>query len=98
MKITAAIICFIAAANLYPLAWQGFYYQANAAGLLLLFWHLYSHSLAGKIGFWFSLNNLLDELLFDPASFQIHEYLFAIILTTHLLWQATRKNKALLLK
>jgi hypothetical protein len=88
MKTWIAIICFILAYNLWPYAWHGFYYQAMATGILFIFWQLKSTGIAGKIGFWFAINNLLDELLFDPQKLQYNEYLFATIITIHILCQA----------
>jgi hypothetical protein len=88
MKIWLAIISFLLAYNLWPYAWQGFYYQAMATGIFFIFWQLKNTGIAGKIGFWFAINNLLDELFFDPQKFQFNEYLFAIIISIHILCQA----------
>jgi hypothetical protein len=33
-----------------------------------------------RVGFWISVNNLMDELFFDPTKFAINEYIFAAVI------------------
>jgi hypothetical protein len=33
-----------------------------------------------RVGFWVSVNNLMDELFFDPTKFAINEYIFAAVI------------------
>lgn len=42
--------------------------------------------------FWFllTLNNLIDELFFDPKSIEWNEYLFGAILLIHAIYQIRR--------
>lgn len=83
----SAIIVLVVGYNLWPIAWGEFFYQANAFGYLLLF-TLIKYGISGgrifkvmaNIGFWFSVNNLLDELFFDPKKILINEYIFAVII------------------
>jgi hypothetical protein len=78
--------------NVWPYAWHGFFYHCIAVALVLLFWELIGAGLWARLGLWFAVNNLLDELFFDPTKIAINEYIFAIIITTFETWQATRKK------
>jgi hypothetical protein len=54
-----------------------------------------------KIGFWFAVNNFLDEFLFNPLNWNISEYIYAVIVVIlSLIEYKTKKNltKWLLLK
>jgi hypothetical protein len=92
MKLWAALILFTLAYAVYPLMWHGFYYQCIAFAFLFLFWHLRPYHFAARIGVWFAVNAVVDELFFDPTKISIHEYVFAIIITTFETWQVTRKK------
>jgi hypothetical protein len=82
MKITGAIIVLIIGQTFWQHLWNGAYYQSIALGLFLLFWELKSSGkIAATIGFWLSLSNLLDELLFDPKVIDWNEYVFAFLVT-----------------
>lgn len=98
MKVKAAVILLIVGYNVWPYAWHGFFYQCIAVSLVLLFWELLRNGLFARLGLWFAVNNLVDELFFDPTEFAINEYIFAILITTFELWQATQKKKSFGLK
>lgn len=93
MKIWIALILFASGYALYPIMWHGFFYQAIATSFLFLFWHLKPLGLPAKIGFWFSVNALVDELFFDPTKINLNEYLFGILIIL-ILWQEHRLKKA----
>ena len=87
MRVLAANIVFLAAFAFWPILWEGAFYQLMAAGIFLLFWQLEATAKHGTylqlfstIGFWLSLNNLLDELFFDPKAVSVNEYLVALVI------------------
>jgi len=92
MKIKAALILLIVGYNVWPYAWHGFFYQCIAAALVLLFWELLKFGLFARLGLWFAVNNLIDEVFFDPTKFAVNEYVFAITITIYELWRATQKK------
>ncbi len=51
--------------------------------------------LLGKLLFWFSVNNLLDEFLFDPIGWHISEYIYAIIVTVLIIYEAWHKYRTM---
>ena len=70
--------------------------------MLLLFWEIKDNirqhapkyiKIAANIGLWLSVNNLIDEIFFDPTQIQVNEYVLSLIIIIHTLWQATRKKK-----
>lgn len=87
------IILFSSAYAIWPLAWEDFFYQAIAASFMFLFWHLSEKYWQAKIGFWFAVNALVDELFFDPTRISLNEYIFGLI-TIIVLWQAHQKKQA----
>ncbi|HET8686545.1 MAG TPA: hypothetical protein VFM18_07750 [Methanosarcina sp.] len=87
MKVLAANIVFLVAFAFWPKLWDGAFYHLMAAGIFLLFWHIEATAKYGTylqlfstIGFWLSLNNLLDELFFDPKAVSVNEYLVALVI------------------
>lgn len=76
-----AILIMIAGANLYKIAWHGFYYQCYAIGIVILSFTLndYMKTIASKILLWLAIFNLMDELFFDPTSSTIGEYIVCAI-------------------
>lgn len=84
--ILSALVISVIGYNFWPFAWHGFFYHCNALFIVIVFYLLQSLKIEEKyfnkiatIGFWFSINNLLDEIFFDPTKFGINEYIFAII-------------------
>ena len=83
----SAIIILVVGYNLWPIAWDGFFYQTTALSYVIIF-TLIKYAIRGgkwfrviaNIGFWFSLNNIFDELFFNPKRFGINEYIFAFII------------------
>jgi hypothetical protein len=78
----ASICTFVAAYSLWPLLWHGSFYQLLAISIVL--WMALIKDLCpqglkkfARVGFWISVNNLMDELFFDPTKFAINEYIFA---------------------
>lgn len=51
--------------------------------------------LFGKLLFWFSVNNILDEFLFNPLSLNISEYIYAIIITVLIIYEAWHKYRTM---
>lgn len=81
--IVLSLLCFIAGYTLWPIAWHGFFYQCLAVGFIFTFALLRELKSVRKwatIGMWFSFNNLLDELFFDPKKFEWNEYAVALII------------------
>lgn len=86
----AGIGTYVAAYSLWSFLWPGFFYQALAVSQCL--WMLFIQDIAPKglrkiatIGLWFTINNLLDEILFDPTKLNWNEILFAIIIVVVIL-------------
>lgn len=86
----ASICIYVAAYSLWSFLWPGFFYQALAVCQCL--WMLFIQDIAPKglrkiatIGVWFTINNLMDELFFDPKKLSWNEYLFAIIIVVVIL-------------
>lgn len=79
----AAMIVSIAGYNLWPIIHHDFFYKCMALSLLLLsivVWLCKDVSkIVSQIFFWLCVNNLMDELFFDPTAFQLNEYIFALI-------------------
>ena len=94
MKTTAATIILLIGYNVWPYAWHGFFYQCLAISFVLLFWELLDKGLFARLGLWFAVNNLVDELFFDPTKFAVNEYIFAITITIYEVWQGIRKKKS----
>jgi hypothetical protein len=101
MKLWVALILFTCAYAIWPLMWEGFFYQAIALAFLFLFWHVLRSSdvlrssasnLPAKIGFWFSVNAIIDELFFDPTEINWNEYIFGLLII-EILWQDHRRKK-----
>lgn len=81
--IIAALIVFIAGYNLWPFVWKGFFYQSMAVGFIIVFVLLREMPSIRRwatMGMWFSFNNLLDEIFFDPTKFGWNEYCVASII------------------
>lgn len=81
-----ALIVSIAGYNLWPFAWHDFFYHCNAVFFVIIFYLLKTIKVeekyfnkAATIGLWFSINNLIDEIFFDPTKFGVNEYVFAIM-------------------
>ena len=79
MKLKLALICFTLAYAAWPWLWEGFFYQAIATAFIFLWWHVKPSGPVGAVGFWFSVNALVDEILFDPTQINVNEYFFGII-------------------
>ncbi len=86
-------ICIaIAGCTFFPFLWNHAYYHLMAGAHVLLWIFIWretkGHKIA-QIGFWFSLNSLVDELFFDATKIGINEYIFAIVVV----WITLRKSK-----
>ena len=92
MKLWIALILFTCGYAIWPLMWDGFFYQAIALAFLFLFWHLKPLHLSANIGFWFSVNAIIDELFFDPTEINWNEYIFGLLII-EILWQDHRRKK-----
>lgn len=81
--IIAALVVSIAGYNFWPFAWKGFFYQSMAVGFVIVFALLREIPAVktwATVGIWFSFNNLLGELIFDPTRFGWNEYAVALII------------------
>lgn len=83
----STIIILVLGYNIWPFVWHGFFYQASAISWVLLFLLIKKgingdiwFKVIANICFWFAVNNLIDELFFDPKVFSWNEYGFAIII------------------
>lgn len=91
--IFAAITLFLLGYWLYPFLWHGFFYQAMGAGLVILFyslWRLTKYKIA-LIGLLFAINNILDEIFFEPTKFQWNEIIFALSIIIIVCRQKTKQ-------
>lgn len=80
IMLIAALLVLVAGYNLWVFAWHGFFYQCLAVGLLLLSFlvkRLMPKDPTATIAVWLCVNNVLDELLFDPKKFGWNEYVIA---------------------
>lgn len=86
--IKAAALCmYIVTYTLWPLLWHGAFYQGMAVAIML---HWCSGFLPVKYprfqrkiilsGVLCAMNNLLDELFFDPRSYQVNEYVLLFLI------------------
>ena len=88
--IIAALLVSIAGYSLWPIAWHGMFYQANAVTLILLSCLIVRLAKRGSgvkrvayIFFLLAVSNLFDEVFFNPLSFDTNEYLFASAIIIH---------------
>lgn len=94
-----AIAVWVLGYNLWQFAWHNFYYHCVAVTWLLLFilvkdlvkdkWL----KIIANIGILISVNNLLDEMFFNPNSTDINEYIFCLIGTIIILINGTIRRK-----
>lgn len=80
-----ALAIWIIGYNLWQFAWHNFYYHCVAITWVLLFilvrdlvkdkWL----SVGANVGVAIAINNLLDELFFNPAKFGFNEYFFTFV-------------------
>jgi len=82
-----ALIVILCGYNLWHIAWHGFFYQCNAIFISLMTLLLKDLSrkdrklnMWANIIFWLSINNLCDELLFDPLRFGWNELFFTLLI------------------
>lgn len=98
IMLIAALSVLVAGYNLWVFAWHGFFYQCIAVGLLLLALlvkRLMPADPTATIAIWLCVNNVLDELFFDPKKFGWNEYALAgiiIIVTLINTWKDARKQ------
>lgn len=82
-----------------PWAWPGLYDQGVAATICLLYYIVwkgipdYVITEVGFVGFWFAVNNLVDELFFNPELTGWNEYLFAALILTTTAWRIYQKAR-----
>lgn len=103
----SVLLLLIVTYNLWPRLWPGAFYHGIAASFLLIFIFLrriskkepFLHATA-TILMWLALNNVLDEIFFDPRTFGINEYIVAaivIFITYRKVWKEwktkTRKGR-----
>ena len=93
MRIGLALIILLVGYSLWEVAWKGFFYHCIAVAFVLLFWELYSKGIFARVGFWLSIGNLADEILFDPTLFGWNEFLFATIIILTETWLAIRAKR-----
>lgn len=83
ISISALIVC-IAGCTFFPFLWKGFYYQAIAMTFVLLAVAMRCPGPVDKrvstLWIWYALNNLADELFFEPQSIGFNEYILAAII------------------
>lgn len=87
---TIALTCYISAFSLWPLLWIHAFYHLLAVAIALHWFagllpirHLKLNDKVTWIGILCAINNIIDELFFDPTSFDVNEYIFlSIILLT----------------
>ncbi len=89
-------ICIaVSACTFFPLLWKHAYYHLMAVAHVLLWWFIMRvtqrHKVA-QIGFWFSVNALIDELFFDPAKIGINEYIFAVVILFLIILRKHKSN------
>ncbi len=77
--------------------WYDFFYQCLALGLVLIFfvlWKVTKWEIA-EIGFWFTVNNALDEFFFNPTKVQLNEFIFgiAVILLITYKWKKKQRKR-----
>jgi hypothetical protein len=100
MKIILYIALFISIITysfwgLFPKGWNVFYI-GNALFVFLLSFYIFiqnKESFITFVMFGFCLNNLLDELFFDPLNLQLNELLIAVAIP--LVWLANNKKYAI---
>lgn len=87
---TIALTFYITAFSFWPLLWVHSFYHL-LAGAISLHWfagllpvrYIKLNDKITWIGILCALNNILDEIFFDPTSFDVNEYIFlSIILLT----------------
>jgi hypothetical protein len=82
-----AILVILRGYNLWHFAWHGFFYQCNALFISMVTLLLKDLARRDKvlfkiatILFWLSINNLCDELFFDPLTLGCNEIFFALLI------------------
>jgi len=67
------------------------YYCAVVTGLVMLeYWQDRLLRLIASTAFLACINNLLDELFFDPLTFQMGEVVFGVLIACNFVYQLTR--------
>lgn len=87
---TIALILYITAFSFWPLLWIHAFYHLLALAIMFHWFagllpvkHLRLNDKVTWIGVLCALNNIIDEIFFDPTSFDVNEYIFlSIILLT----------------
>ena len=81
----SALVVSLLGYNLWLFLWKGFFYQAMALFVLMLLYLIkciskdYWVNKIAVIGCWMALNNLLDELFFNPTEYGYNDYIILII-------------------
>lgn len=99
LVLISAILIWVAGYQLWRFAWNNFFYQCCAVTWLLLFILLRDLAkdkwlrITANIGILISVNNLLDEIFFNPNYTDINEYIFCLIGTIIILINGTIRRK-----
>lgn len=102
MAISALVVC-VATYNVWPFLWKGFFYQGMAVHFILVYglsFNLardrtpdYFVSKCMFIGFWLAINNLFDELVFNPKKIELNEYITALIIICIILLKPNKNGR-----
>lgn len=82
-----------------PWAWPKFYDEGVAISIVLLSFVVWRATedkwlrVIGFVYFWFAINNVVDEIFFNPEETGWNEYVFAIIILTTTAWRLLRKKR-----
>ncbi len=92
-----SILSFLIGYWFWKVMWHGFFYQMLAIGLVLIFFVLWRLTkwVVAEIGFWFTINNALDEFVFNPLKVEVTEFIFGIvvILLITLKWKKKQRKR-----
>lgn len=93
----SAIAVWLLGYNLWQFAWRNFYYHCVSITWLLLFIFIRDLvkdkwlSIGANVGVAIAVNNLIDELFFNPKSFGFNEYFFTFV-TILIIYRHGRKE------
>lgn len=84
---TAALCLYIITFTVWPFLWKGAFYQGIALSIMI-HWSADSlplrypdfHRKVVLSGILCALNNLVDELFFDPTKLQVNEYMLLFLI------------------
>ncbi len=96
--LTFSILFWVIAYNVWQYTTPDIYYIGTAQLVLVCSWLIHVsatgiHKVVSRVFLFLALNNLLDELFFDPTKFDINEFVMFALFFIHTLYK-WKKSKS----